>query len=116
MEGFVDVASHLFGFILLFVGDTTEGLEKNASLIAFHIMSRLTLLSVEFFGTRQVDTKELLKSPSGPSDLEHIERAASRILSQTLVRDCAFVLVCSKKSRIFCSISCNLFIRPLTFP
>ena len=78
------------------MGDASDGLDQNSSLIAYHLISRLTLLFVELFGSHEVESKELIRSPSDSPALNDLERTASRILSQALVNDCDFVLVCRK--------------------
>ncbi|KAL5970596.1 Serine-protein kinase ATM [Taenia solium] len=75
-EGFVAVASHLFRFVLLFTSDTSADLERNASRIGYHLVSRLALLFVELFATHQVDTGKLICSlSSSPSSSTNLSEA-----------------------------------------
>lgn len=89
------VASHLFRFVLLFTSNTSADLDRNASQIGYHLVSRLTLLFVELFATHQVDNDKLvcsLFSPS-PSAVGDAEQMASQMLSQVTFLKPDFILV-----------------------
>ncbi|EUB64032.1 Serine-protein kinase ATM [Echinococcus granulosus] len=93
IEGFVAVTSYLFHFVLLFTSDTSADLDRNASRISYHLVSRLTLLFVELFATHQVDTDKLTCSLfSSSSAADNVEQMASRILSQVASFKADFIL------------------------
>ncbi|CDS37595.1 serine protein kinase ATM [Echinococcus multilocularis] len=92
IEGFVAVTSCLFHFVLLFTSDTSADLDRNASRISYHLVSRLTLLFVGLFATHQVDTDKLTCSLFSSSAVDNVEQMASRILLQVASFKADFIL------------------------
>ncbi|KAM7542492.1 hypothetical protein Aperf_G00000017064 [Anoplocephala perfoliata] len=92
VESLVDISSHLFRFLLLFVSDSTNTLEHNAALLNHYLLSRLSILLVHFFPACQVDSDEVSRILFSCLTLEDMERKASRILSKSVSLNSDFVL------------------------
>lgn len=93
VESLVDISSHLFRFVLMFVSDSTNDLEHNDALLSHHLISRLSILLVQFFPACQVDSDDVSRILFSCLTLEDTERKASHILSRSVSLSSDFVLV-----------------------
>ncbi|KAM3177162.1 hypothetical protein ACTXT7_005076 [Hymenolepis weldensis] len=92
IENLVEISKHLIHFFLLFSSNNTYDLENDATFLSHHLISRLTILLVQFFPTRGVNSTDITKALFSSSTLEETK------LSEALLEAACFLLENSSQS------------------
>lgn len=107
----MEISKHLIHFFLLFSSNNTYDLENDATYLSHHLISRLSILIVQFFPTRGVNSTEITKALFSSSTLEETVKIASQVLSKSVSLSPDFVLVRIGYSFYVCIIFVHIYLK-----